>query len=96
MPRSTRRSQELTMRLNGQDFLISEEKHIVSRHLNTQYFQMCRELKREVSCPICYWVPEGEAVERAMLVRICGHIQCTMCYILQEQSDDVTCSVCRQ
>jgi len=49
-----------------------------------------------VSCPICLWVPEGEAIERAFVVRTCGHVSCACCLLAQMESDDVACPLCRQ
>ena len=84
------------MSLAGDNLLITEEKLTASRHLSQQFLSMCRELKRDVSCPICYWVPEGEAIEKAMCVRLCGHLQCCQCLLAQMESEDSTCSICRQ
>ena len=84
------------MHLAGQDLLITEEKLTASRHLSNLFLSMCRRLQEPVSCPICLYIPEGEAIERAMCVRQCGHIQSCSCLLGQMETDDSTCWICRQ
>jgi len=95
-PRTRNRPDRFNLSLAGQEVVITEERLTASRHLSNQFLSMCRELKREVSCPICYYVPEGEAVEKAMVVRVCGHTQCCQCLLTQMDHDDASCAVCRQ
>ena len=90
-----RRSDRLQMRVSGENLLITEEKLTASRHLTHQFLSMSRELGREISCPICLWVPQGEAIERGMVVRLCGHVSCAVCLLCQMDTDDTLCSVCR-
>ena len=65
MPARTRsRADRYRLGLDGQEIIITEEKFLVSRYLQSQYLCMLRELKRDVTCPICMWNPSEESIEK--------------------------------
>jgi hypothetical protein len=98
MPPRRRQSERLHLGLSGQEVVILEEKLVASRHLSQQFFAMAKELKRELTCPVCLFTPCSECLERTMVIRQCGHVQCAVCVLSQmnEGEGDATCPLCRQ
>ena len=90
---------------SGDTYIIqTEDLHLCSTYLTETYWQMARELKKELSCPVCMTdlisPREGDMpVGYALLV--CGHSQCLRCYFLQlhqaqQDGEMFVCSVCRK
>ena len=94
-PRTRNRADRYRLGLDGQELIITEEKYLVSRHLQTQFLAMMRQLKHEVQCPICLWNPLDEAIEKGMCLRLCGHVQCCSCMLQQLDQEDASCPLCR-
>lgn len=92
-----RRSNRFELGLSGQQLVVVEDRLIAGRHLSQQFLSMCKELKRSVQCPVCLFEPCHECLDRVMVVRLCGHLQCAVCVLAQqnEGDGDTKCPVCR-
>ena len=77
--------------------MIVEQSLIAGRHLSQQFFAMAKELQHELACPVCLWTPCTDCIDKAMVVRLCGHVQCACCMLAQMTEGDgkTECPVCR-
>ena len=71
--------------------VIIEQNKVVSTFLANQYFDLCKEVGREVTCAICLesWLD----CRRCALLLRCGHAFHSSCWLA---STIETCAVCRE
>ena len=66
-----------------------EQNKIVSSYLSNQYFDMCKETNKEMSCAIC--MDNVLDCKRCFCLLICGHAFHSTCYLM---NGDI-CPICR-
>ena len=81
----------------------SRASDLCSNYLTQNFWQMCKDLKRPLECPICMTDlinPNLEEMPCGYALRICGHSTCLKCYVSQlsllgSREGAVTCPICR-
>ena len=81
----------------------TEDLHLCSNFLTESFWQMARELKKSLECPVCMTDlidPPKNEMSRGFALLVCGHSQCLRCYCTQlaqaqQENEAFSCAVCR-
>ena len=80
-----------TRQSNQQYEIVLDAPRVVSKFLTSEYFDMAKELKRDIQCCVCLdpWLD----CKRCACMMPCGHAYHFACFA---QMQDGRCAICRQ